>query len=1301
MAATVKSGCPETFADCIGNELPFGWEESYDSQIGTYYINHNTQTTQLEDPRLQWKSKQDEMLREYLCSAQDTLEAKKEILNVKTQRLHLAQEEYNHLNALAASRTSLCSSTSSCSTKFDPELLRADLAIAKERVFRLKKELSRIQKEMRSTQKGVDTLASVEQKLNSHVNGCYNISEAQAIMEEVKKIQKSLITGEREKKELMKSLAQVKDDLTRLQLRQESPDASTFNLAQDRICAASQTDLSSENFPMGAREMAKMRQRYDEWRKRVKEIQEQLAALEEKIRPGELESDQDRLLLFQEKKQLLLEYRSITPKSRSQSEMRRIQNVCKQLEADLNMAYEESNQCIANRLKLHEEKQALLQQLLEALKEFTHLENQLKSLSASTLSISSSSSLGSLSTASSKGSLSGLSFTDIYGDPLSAEPQIDMVDMNRRVQRLFHPSSEVSLSPRSSLSAETPPASPLKLDWAMAAAAAAAAATAATATAANNGGAGGGGGAAAAAAAVAAAIAKSGAMALTAASAGPSYASVVNAVPSYAVATSSSSHSSAAAVAAAEYNLDRQRLEEQLQELKIRQLGIAGPLSPIYEKPSYLDIAPAVLLSRSSSTSNTRSVSTTVSDESVAGDSGVFEASRAPLLATKECAQVQIGIRYSAGDSTLCIAIERGSNLAALCLPDGCQLYLRAMLLPPGSATVSAGAGVVRTNTVTDFARPLFKTLLLVQLPLDKVYTKSLHVKVMVLVGQREDWVGSAQISLAEFNPADATSRWYNIISRKSMNESELLDGGGSAASGSYASHGSGIKEESSDESTIISSQTSTLTRNQGQEELQAVLELVYDELSTEDYEEEEDEEEDDEVEEEQEDDDEEEEDDAEDDGEEKDGEKQHREKSLRTDDELQEDGCASAEATELMIQEYMNSVKEQSGGAPVAPAVVDSLPEPVERVDKETNTECAFLPERSRRRFPDPNAINHHHHHLPHHSSHHHRSSTIEEGTVVDDRLVKRSQTFSPSAVASKTRYICRLNRSDSDSAMHFNNQVTPHPFKRGSVERRSLRYNNRVSKIYHKMHPAVPRTSLDLELDLKAQQTKLETLTDEIGRLRELKHRLEQARDNNDVKVAAWALENEDFLRLVKTVNAATPEERHLAKLLMKTSKEIYKLRKTKVGKGKLDSISFKEKMAFFTRRGVSVPELPSEIFQPQSQAQAQSVPQQHQPHLDGDLLMPELEPKATGSGGSSFRSIPGGKRSSSERSEDYGGSTTPTNSSELLLASACTQTTGTGADGDGTEDRSVGTVTPASDEPASSFSYNDVDRTYGVEV
>lgn len=31
---------PQSFADCIGNELPLGWEEAIDPVIGVYYINH-------------------------------------------------------------------------------------------------------------------------------------------------------------------------------------------------------------------------------------------------------------------------------------------------------------------------------------------------------------------------------------------------------------------------------------------------------------------------------------------------------------------------------------------------------------------------------------------------------------------------------------------------------------------------------------------------------------------------------------------------------------------------------------------------------------------------------------------------------------------------------------------------------------------------------------------------------------------------------------------------------------------------------------------------------------------------------------------------------------------------------------------------------------------------------------------------------------------------------------------------------------------------------------------------------------
>lgn len=141
-------------------------------------------------------------------------------------------------------------------------------------------------------------------------------------------------------------------------------------------------------------------------------------------------------------------------------------------------------------------------------------------------------------------------------------------------------------------------------------------------------------------------------------------------------------------------------------------------------------------------------------------------------------------------------------------------------------------------------------------------------------------------------------------------------------------------------------------------------------------------------------------------------------------------DGLESAEreSTEQMLAAYINDVCGVSTATQMA--------------DKETNTECAFLPEKSRARV-------------------HERSQALsaslspKDAESTDERVVKRSQTFSPSAVVNKSRYVCRLNRSDSDSAMHFAhafghyNQVSvQNPFHRGAVERRSLRFHNKMPK-------------------------------------------------------------------------------------------------------------------------------------------------------------------------------------------------------------------------------------------------------------
>ncbi len=65
--------------------------------------------------------------------------------------------------------------------------------------------------------------------------------------------------------------------------------------------------------------------------------------------PGQLESDKDRLLLIQDKEQLLRELRSITPRSRSPQEMDEVRDKIQRLQQDLNNAMEVSNRCIADR----------------------------------------------------------------------------------------------------------------------------------------------------------------------------------------------------------------------------------------------------------------------------------------------------------------------------------------------------------------------------------------------------------------------------------------------------------------------------------------------------------------------------------------------------------------------------------------------------------------------------------------------------------------------------------------------------------------------------------------------------------------------------------------------------------------------------------------------------------------------------------------------------------------------------------------------------------------------------------------
>lgn len=72
-----------------------------------------TESTQLEDPRVQWQREQELMLHEYLSVAKEALSAQKEIYQVKEERLRLAQQQYKQLNDAWRDKSS---SQTSCKT---------------------------------------------------------------------------------------------------------------------------------------------------------------------------------------------------------------------------------------------------------------------------------------------------------------------------------------------------------------------------------------------------------------------------------------------------------------------------------------------------------------------------------------------------------------------------------------------------------------------------------------------------------------------------------------------------------------------------------------------------------------------------------------------------------------------------------------------------------------------------------------------------------------------------------------------------------------------------------------------------------------------------------------------------------------------------------------------------------------------------------------------------------------------------------------------------------------------------------
>ncbi|XP_059500837.1 protein WWC2-like isoform X1 [Stegostoma tigrinum] len=1149
---------PLTFADCVGDELPLGWEDAYDPQIGIFYIDHINKTTQLEDPRAQWRKEQERMLKDYLMVAQDALSTQKELYQIKEQRLALAIDEYMHLNDVwkdkSSSRTSLFSGSSS-STKYDPDILKAEISTTKVRVNKLKRELSQMKQELLYKEQGFETLQEIDRKMSGGQSS-YELKEAKAILSELKTIKKAISTGEKEKQDLMQSLAKLKDRFL------SSQSVGTFesdlfsnrtnsHLSTSRQCldAGSQTDITGDFGPRSRANLAekvRLSLQYEEAKRRIANIKIELSKLDSNVWPGMLDVERDKLMLINEKEELLKELQFVTLRKYSRDDLMRLEAERKRLEEELHSAPNTPSEALAERLKLHEERKRLVQHLEDTTQLIMYLHSQLKSFSASTLSVSSGSSLGSLTSSrgslntSSRGSLNSLSSTELYYNQSDQTPDLDYqykLDFMLQEKASYSPSGPIttihenevtkshkkpafedstessasglavkslveppksvtSLSSRSSLSSLSPPSSPLVSDAAF----------------------------------------------LSSAQVSPLHhltadiqdCELHHGFSSLGLHGNSDSHVLLQPEQASRtqppylsiVSDNQSRTGPYLNEVTGLNDELAVPLCTLNEGIAGVDIQGGAV--RHGVEEKAACVSAAVSDESVAGDSGVYEASvKRPNESedaiydedepsTLESTQIQIGLKYDPTSASFIIIVVQLRNVTALLVPPGCKVYIRAALLP--SSCDSSSLFRTRIHNVAEILT--LNEVFRVAITQAALHQKTLRVDVCS-VGKTllEDCLAGTQISLADFSTrGDTLTSWYNMLHYKNMNI-----------------HNPKNKAQTEE----VSLRPRPCSTTDKQDAVSALLERTSVELQAVEQELAIEEEEDAEA-----------------------GE--HWGEMLIEDTfEAQEEASGMNKESEveeiasglILLQETPPSMTDDERGG-----VMESDTSLPVLVDKEMNTEEAMV-EYMAVRPKDKSNLNNRQKHF------------------VRNSMIVRSQTFSP---GERNQYICRLNRSDSDSSTLAKRS----PFVRNAMERRSLRVKRTSCQPVMKRAAEHPiRTSLDLELDLQASLTWHSRLNDELQVLRELKNRLEEVKAKGETELPVWVLEDERFQRLLKQAEKQaeqTKEEQKqewkAEKLMRKATKEVCRLREQSQ-KVPLQVQSFREKIAFFTRAKISIPSLPAD--------------------------------------------------------------------------------------------------------------------------
>uniref|UniRef100_A0A5S6QL99 WW domain-containing protein n=1 Tax=Trichuris muris TaxID=70415 RepID=A0A5S6QL99_TRIMR len=686
---------PSAFSDCVGNELPFGWEQAYDNNVGVYFINHLSATNQLEDPRVQWRALQDAMIRDYLQAAQEQMRAKELILKVKKDRRILAEQEFQQLcNVLnkvedstgskgvnSASLSNLGSVSTLASSRHDPDLLRSEIRIARQRLARLRREERQVEFELKHKQRGYDTLAEIKDRVSSNPEG-YTASETYALAREKEHLRVSLAVIDQRKNKLVQDLLRLKSDLQQ-NTNASGSACSSSSVASNSLgclaelptpnsrCVHSPADRMPKGLPVA--DLARARLQYQETRHRLHNLQERLALIDEQISPVQMETDRDQITLIQEKEQLLHELRMVCygEKKPPPEQQAMLEEKMHALEEDLRQALRLTHKEMVERFSLHDERLRIRREIMNVGRILASLEQYVQTLSASTLSSSS------LSTGSSHASSASNLNQDAYwlqmGNCIEVQ---ELVDLRQRIERLA-----VGCS-------------------------------------------------------------------------GPTQPCI-------------SADQRVDVEQGSQTAIDAAELAQRLSSFSTAADTVCPPLASVEDN----------------SGTNTRSVSAAVSDESVAGDSGVYDGRKpastnlgdgfasswptSPMLAVT--AQLMVGFDYLIGQNKLIVSIERARSLGSLpCVNSITAVSVQGTILP----CASGDSVDFVTKWSGDVEKPVFKQAFSISISLPEVCNRVLQLYLWGLTDASSSscsraviCLGGVQVNFAEFSAQMIRCQWLNVLS--------------------------------------------------------------------------------------------------------------------------------------------------------------------------------------------------------------------------------------------------------------------------------------------------------------------------------------------------------------------------------------------------------------------------------------------------------------------------------------------------------------------------------------------------------